>query len=137
MQKKPGILRIWHPEKLKKVFSADGTDLYDRLSALYVVIDKGEAELNVPMYNGGLFVTFDGASLPEVDETKAEEVRTASSWPPIKSRTKFLAQGLDLLARDIDEKTQALAMIDYKSLGVRQLGSIYEGLLEFRRARRT
>jgi hypothetical protein len=37
-----------------------------------------------------------------------------------------------LLARDVDEKSQALALIDYKDLGVRHLGSIYEGLLEFR-----
>ncbi len=44
----------------------------------------------------------------------------------------FLALGLDRLARDVDEKSQALVMIDYKDLGVRHLGSIYEGLLEFK-----
>ena len=36
------------------------------------------------------------------------------------------------MARDLDDKRQDLAFIDYKSLGVRQLGSIYEGLLEFK-----
>src|SRR5947209_2562580 len=36
------------------------------------------------------------------------------------------------MARDLDEKRHDLAFIDYKSLGVRQLGSMYEGLLEFR-----
>jgi len=36
------------------------------------------------------------------------------------------------MARDMDEKRHDLAFIDYKSLGVRQLGSIYEGLLEFK-----
>src|SRR5579884_82168 len=36
------------------------------------------------------------------------------------------------MARDRDEKRHDLAFIDYKSLGVRQLGSIYEGLLEFK-----
>ncbi len=36
------------------------------------------------------------------------------------------------MARDLDNKRQDLAFIDYKSLGVRQLGSIYEGLLEFK-----
>jgi hypothetical protein len=45
---------------------------------------------------------------------------------------RFLARALDLLARDTDPKRQDLVFIDYKSLGVRQLGSIYEGLLEFR-----
>src|SRR6266705_4988135 len=43
-----------------------------------------------------------------------------------------LALGLDRMARDLDEKKHDLAFIDYKSLGVRQLGSIYEGLLEFK-----
>ena len=43
-----------------------------------------------------------------------------------------LALGLDRMARDIDDKQESLAFIDYKSLGVRQLGSIYEGLLEFK-----
>ena len=45
---------------------------------------------------------------------------------------RYLALGLDLLTRDLDDKRQDLVFIDYKSLGVRQLGSIYEGLLEFK-----
>ncbi|MGH9427178.1 MAG: Eco57I restriction-modification methylase domain-containing protein, partial [Terriglobia bacterium] len=45
---------------------------------------------------------------------------------------RYLANGLDLLARDEDDKTFKFVFIDYKSLGVRQLGSIYEGLLEFK-----
>jgi hypothetical protein len=32
----------------------------------------------------------------------------------------------------MDDRTQALVFIDFKSLGVRHLGSIYEGLLEFK-----
>ena len=44
----------------------------------------------------------------------------------------FLRAALDLLARDEDPKSFKLAPIDFKSLGVRQLGSIYEGLLEFK-----
>src|SRR5947209_12578464 len=36
------------------------------------------------------------------------------------------------MARDMDEKRHDLAFIYYKSLGVRQLGSMYEGLLEFK-----
>src|SRR6266496_1103139 len=49
-----------------------------------------------------------------------------------KMPDRELALGLDLMARDLDEKRHDLAFIDYKSLGVRQLGSIYEGLLEFK-----
>jgi hypothetical protein len=41
-----------------------------------------------------------------------------------------LALALDRLARDQDEKTCARVFIDYRSLEVRLLGSIHEGLLE-------
>ena len=44
----------------------------------------------------------------------------------------FLALAVDLLARSEDQKRHDLVFIDFKSLGVRQLGSIYEGLLEFK-----
>ena len=44
----------------------------------------------------------------------------------------YLAAGIDHLSRVMDDKTTSLAFVDYKSLGVRQLGSIYEGLLEFK-----
>lgn len=49
-----------------------------------------------------------------------------------KAADPFLARAIDLLARDEGPKTHQMAPIDFKSLGVRQLGSIYEGLLEFK-----
>jgi hypothetical protein len=45
------------------------------------------------------------------------------------SPDQHLALGLDLLTRDVDPQLGQLGFVDYKSLGVRQLGSIYEGLL--------
>ena len=117
-------------EKIKKAYSASETGLYDRLSELFAVIDKGKGELNVPVYNGGLFITFSGKQTKVEDET--EEIHVAHFLSSHKIPDRYLAFGLDFLARDIDDKTQALVMIDYKSLGVRQLGSIYEGLLEFK-----
>src|SRR5205823_8742620 len=45
---------------------------------------------------------------------------------------RYLSLAIDHLARDQDERTLALVFIDYKSLEVRHLGSIYEGLLEFK-----
>ncbi len=129
--KKAGEIFDLAQSNLEK-YSATETDFYDRLSELFAVIDKGKADLNMPMYNGGLFVTFDGMPPIQVDETEAEEVRAARFLSTHKIPDRYLALGLDRLARNIDEKTQSLAMIDYKSLGVRQLGSIYEGLLEFK-----
>ena len=115
------------PEKLEEAYgdSSEATELYDRLLALFSVIDKGRRELNVPLYNGGLFITDPDSA----DQTQEHE--TARFLASHKIPDRYLALGLDLLARDVDDKRQDLVFIDYKSLGVRQLGSIYEGLLEF------
>ena len=114
--------------RLRKKYraSADATGLYDRLTALFEVIDRGSRELNVPHYNGGLFVTD-----PD-DDDHSPEAEAARFLASHKIPDRYLAFGLDRLARDVDDKRQDLVFIDYKSLGVRQLGSIYEGLLEFK-----
>ena len=133
-------------DRLEKAYSASGTELYDRLMRLFRVIDLGDADLNVPIYNGGLFITFEpprreGRQAKPEDslrswrlggEEESPEVRNARFLHEHKIPDRYLALGLDRLARDVDDKTHALAPIDYKSLGVRQLGSIYEGLLEFK-----
>ena len=89
-------------------------------------MDKGNPDLNVPIYNGGLFVT-----QPNMDDD-APEMRAARFLATHKIPDRALALGLDRMSRDLDDKRHDLAFIDYKSLGVRQLGSIYEGLLEFK-----
>ena len=116
------------PDQLRKAYraSADATELYDRLLDLFSVIDRGNRDLNVPLYNGGLFIT----NPDSADYT--QEAETARFLASHKITDRYLALGLDLLARDLDDKRQDLVFIDYKSLGVRQLGSIYEGLLEFK-----
>ena len=114
------------PSNLNTAYRTDTTDLYDRLMKLFAVIDRGSRELNVPLYNGGLFIT---EPQPEDSSSEAE---TARFLQKNKIPDRYLAKGLDLLTRDLDDKRQDLVFIDYKSLGVRQLGSIYEGLLEFK-----
>ena len=116
------------PDQLRKAYraSADDIELYDRLLDLFSVIDRGSRDLNVPLYNGGLFITNPNSA----DYT--QEAETARFLASHKIPDRYLARGLDLLARDLDDKRQDLVFIDYKSLGVRQLGSIYEGLLEFK-----
>jgi hypothetical protein len=80
----------------------------------------------VPRYNGGLFL-----SKIDKDDTSAEAAG-ARFLNENKLPDPHLAHALDLLARDEDPKQHKLVPIDFKSLGVRQLGSIYEGLLEFK-----
>jgi len=114
------------PEKIKKAYHGSSTELYDRLFKLFSVIDNGDSDVNVPLYNGGLFIT----NPPKDDDSP--EVENSRFLRNHKIPDRYLALGLDMMARDIDDKTQALVFIDYKSLGVRHLGSIYEGLLEFK-----
>jgi hypothetical protein len=105
------------PDKLGKHYKTGSTELYDRLKALFTVIDQGSDELNMPTYNGGLFS----------QETDSGQFLATYAIPD-----GYLALGLDRLTRDVDDRTKALVFIDFKSLGVRHLGSIYEGLLEFK-----
>ena len=116
------------PDQLSKAYraSADASELYDRLLDLFSVIDLGSRDLNVPLYNGGLFITKPDSA------DRTQEAEAARFLASHKIPDRYLALGLDLLARDLDDKRQDLVFIDYKSLGVRQLGSIYEGLLEFK-----
>lgn len=113
-------------EKIQKAFTPSETGLYDNLSELFRVIDEGDNKVNVPKYNGGLFIT-----KPSLDD-HSDEANAARFLSKFKVPDRFLALGLDRLARDEDPKHHELVAVDYKSLGVRQLGSIYEGLLEFK-----
>lgn len=114
-------------EKLAGAYSESGTPaLYSYLLELFEIIDKGAAAVNVPEYNGGLFLT------SPHEEDRRPEARAAGFLRSHSVADLPLAQALDRLARNEDEKDSKLVFIDYKSLGVRQLGSIYEGLLEFR-----
>jgi Eco57I restriction-modification methylase len=112
-----GTLRDESASKLHNAYSASSTALYQRLSMLFRVINQGDETLNMPTYNGGLF-SQSSASGQFLDHYAIDD--------------RFLALGLDRLARDVDDRSKALVLIDFKSLGVRQLGSIYEGLLEFK-----
>ena len=124
-------------------YSATDTTLYDGLQRLFAAVDKGDAALNMPVYNGGLFMT--NPPLSSI-ENEPQEITVARFLKEHKIPDRYLALGLDRMARDVDEKalrvraaagevnkhSHKLVFIDYKSLGVRHLGSIYEGLLEFK-----
>ncbi len=112
--------------RIKKTYSNDNCEFYERLEQLFRIVDRGEPALNIPPYNGGLFL-----SEPDENDTSPEAINArflGSTMLP----NRHLALALDLLSRDADSKRGDLVFIDYKSLGVRQLGSIYEGLLEFK-----
>jgi hypothetical protein len=89
------------------------TDLWSVLLDLFGIVSLGSKNLNVPLYNGGLF-----AEAPD-DFFERFTMYDADA-----------AAAMDALARQCDDSGR-LATVDYRALGVRQLGSIYEGLLEF------
>ena len=130
-----GVAESEVAERIGRVASPKGTALYDRLLTLFQAMDKGDPVLNVPTYNGGLFNTSPLPSTPgrgAGGEGNRRDQRIARFLAEHKVPDRHLALAIDLLARDQDERTLALVFIDYKSLEVRHLGSIYEGLLEFK-----
>jgi type I restriction-modification system DNA methylase subunit len=92
------------------------TIFWSRLQTLFHIINGDDAELNrhlgVPRYNGGLF----SRQLHPFLEEKAVG-------------DQALVAAIDLLSRR--QTPAGLEFADYRTLGVRQLGSIYEGLLEY------
>ena len=106
-------------EKQKKL-SQTSTGMYDKLLSLFQIVDRGDPGLEVPRYNGGLF-HFDFSQKSDQIEYRANHFLFQ-----FKIADAILAPVLDKLARFEGQP------IDYSFLGVRQLGSIYEGLLEYR-----
>ncbi len=96
----------------------EGEDFYwTEVSQLWKAIDKGNKGWGVPRYNGGLFASDDEA--PAANTHLAEvTLRDADFAPPLAA----------LLLERTDEG--GLGPIDFRSLGVREFGTIYEGLLE-------
>jgi len=77
--------------------------------ALFRRIDQGDPSLGTPRYNGGLFD-------PATSDNQFLDKHRLSDWA--------VARAADILVRDAGQP------VDYAYIGVRNLGAIYEGLLE-------
>lgn len=98
-------------------FDAESATLWDDLAQVWNVIDTGDRSWGVPPYNGGLF-----ASDPELNEHGALIARL---------RIHNDVMGPVLRAMLLDESDDGeVGPIDFRSLSVREFGTIYEGLLE-------
>jgi hypothetical protein len=89
-------------------FSRHSDDLYNDLRALFRIVDRGDSDIGVSEYNGGLFSStgypyFEGRSVPD----------------------DLLAPALDALYRVEG------GFVDYRDLSARHLGTIYERLLDY------
>ncbi|NUQ00547.1 MAG: N-6 DNA methylase, partial [Armatimonadetes bacterium] len=97
--------------------------LWQDLCDLFRVIDQGFAAAGIPAYNGGLF---NPAKHPHL----ADRAEFPQAW---RMADGPLAEAIDLLAYERPGWDQPGSKdIDYATLDVRHLGSIYEGLLELR-----
>ncbi|MGD1035722.1 MAG: hypothetical protein ABR878_00690 [Roseiarcus sp.] len=88
------------------------TNWWDRCVGLFRTIDEGDEDAGVPPYNGGLFAR-DRAPIVERAEL------SDNTFGPL----------LDKLSRT--KKDGRLVRINFRDLSVRELGAIYERLLEF------
>ncbi len=95
--------------KSGRVLASGTYSWWGDLMNLFGIVDQGREELNVPAYNGGLFK----------DDGNHEFLKD------YRVSDRHLAPALDALSR------QDGRFVDYGFVGVRELGSVYEGLLEF------
>ena len=94
------------------VFSDTSARYWGGLSDLFMAIDLGDASIGLPPYNGGLF-----------DPTRALVLTD------IRIPDATMARVIDALS--FDRIAEGKKYINYRSLSVQQLGSIYERLLEY------
>jgi hypothetical protein len=98
-------------------FDADADDLWSELLMLFRAIEVGNKDWGVPAYDGGLFTG--EREVSEVGYELAQLVLTNSEIGP----------ALRALLVDKDQ-SGILGPVDFRSLSVREFGTIYEGLLE-------
>lgn len=92
------------------------TNLWDHLNSLFNAIKESDEYIGIPQYNGGLFENEDK---PYLDKYNISN--------------RFLSEALIELAFLLDEKGEKEPeRIDYRDLSVRHLGSLYEGMIEYR-----
>lgn len=97
-----------------------GAHLWQEVTRLFDAVRQGDAPLGVPAYGGGLFETDPAISRPGA--TLASIALPDTVFEPVL-RGLLLDQGQDLAS-------PALGPVDFRSLRVREFGTIYEGLLE-------
>src|SRR5579875_2554529 len=111
------LLRLEEHEKAKKRWDARAIDSWRALLSIFDAIAQGHEEWNVPAYDGGLFAS-------DVDAVPGSALLKDIALP-----NAVLAPILLRLA--FDEDRGAPGKIDFSDLGIRYLGTLYEGLLSY------
>ncbi len=92
-------------------FSTHAASYYDHLMTLCKLIDKGDASIGLPPYNGGLF---------------------APDAAPLLESARLPDAAMAPIVHDLShsETSGGRRFVNYRDMSVQQLGSIYERLLE-------
>ncbi|HKK29946.1 MAG TPA: restriction endonuclease, partial [Alphaproteobacteria bacterium] len=93
-------------------FSDSAARCWGAMADLFIAIDKGDASIGLPPYNGGLFDQDRHAILTN-----------------IRIPDSVMARVID--AMSFERTPEGRKYINYRNLSVQQLGSIYERLLEY------
>jgi len=108
-------------DKAVPTLNASGDSIWARLVFLFRLVNMGSSARNIdrrdffiPPYNGGLF---DPDKHPFLEKAKVGD--------------KNLAEAIHKLSWSVGRNGHPAGFIDYKTLSIRHLGSIYEGLLEY------
>jgi len=91
--------------------------LWQEVQAIFRAIDKGNPSWGVPAYNGGLF------------SSDAEESPIGAELAGLSLPDSVFGPVLQYLLL-VPTREAELGPVDFRSLGVREFGTIYEGLLE-------
>ena len=103
---------VGHRKDQGDVFSETAARYWSVVADLCRAIDQGDVAIGLPPYNGGLF---DRERAPLLDS--------------IRLGDRVMADVIDALS--FEQGPAGRRYINYRDLGVRQLGSIYERLLEY------
>jgi hypothetical protein len=100
----------------KEIPFDEGTVIWTEIQSLFTAIDQGNRTWAVPHYNGGLFSSDPEVSLAGsvIQNLKLHD----NVFGPILADLVLIKQGGEL------------GPVDFASLGVREFGTVYEGLLE-------
>jgi hypothetical protein len=90
---------------------------WNEITQLWKAVDKGNPAWKVPVYNGGLFNSEDEASSAARDLARLE-LADRDFVPALRALL------IDSTREDVP------GPVDFRALGVREFGTIYEGLLE-------
>ena len=99
-----------------RILLADSSRIYFALQELFSFINTGSPPLKISTFNGGLFDPQRAGNI-FLDTHRISDAR--------------LQQAIDMLTRISGNGSDERHFIDYRDLSVRNLGTIYEGLLEY------